>query len=74
MNDNAVEFDLLTTREVADILRVRIATLRQWRHRSQGPRWVKLVDEVRYPRSALADYLAGAAVYHGDPRKKEGQP
>jgi excisionase family DNA binding protein len=32
---------LLTAEELAEIFRVRVETIKQWRHRGQGPRAIK---------------------------------
>jgi hypothetical protein len=40
--------DLLTIGEVADIVRVPVATLRYWRHLGTGPRSFRVGRGVRY--------------------------
>ena len=50
----------LTEREVADLLGLSVATLRAWRHRGQGPRFLRLGRAVRYLPNALT--LAFAVV------------
>lgn len=50
---------LLTSREVADVLRVPVGTLGQWRHRGAGPRSIKYeTGGVRYRRSTVLAWLA----------------
>lgn len=53
--------DLLTTAEAAALLRVQPVTLRQWRHRGRGPRFVRLgpsaSSHVRYRRGELERWL-----------------
>lgn len=53
--------DLLTPKEVADLLKVTTDTLEAWRAKRQGPAYIKLGtgkrSPVRYKRSALDDYL-----------------
>ena len=44
----------LMVAEVADVLRVPIATLRYWRHRSTGPRSFRVGRGVRYWRSEVS--------------------
>jgi predicted DNA-binding transcriptional regulator AlpA len=44
---------LLTTAEVSEILRKPVGTLRQWRHRSYGPKGFRLGGTVVYRRSAV---------------------
>ena len=38
----------LTEREVAELLGLSVATLRAWRHRGKGPRFLRLGRSVRY--------------------------
>jgi len=52
----------LTEREVADLLGLSVATLRAWRHRGKGPRFLRLGRLVRYLRSDLADFVRASAV------------
>lgn len=49
--------DLLTLREVAQILRVPEATLRYWIHKGTGPTNLKIGRHIRYPRTALQHWL-----------------
>ena len=49
--------DLLTLREVAQILRVPEATLRYWIHKETGPTNLKIGRHVRYPRAALQRWM-----------------
>jgi hypothetical protein len=55
----------LTKEDVAALLRVSVHTLARWRCEGKGPRYVKLgtgrTALIRYPRSAIETYLAGAA-------------
>lgn len=54
----ATDTDLLTPEEVADMLRVSLRALQQWRGRRQGPPWVRLGHTtVRYPRQELLAWL-----------------
>ena len=52
----------LTEREVADMLGLSVATLRAWRHRGKGPRFLRLGRSVRYLPSDLADFVRASAV------------
>ncbi len=52
----------LTEREVADLLGLSVATLRAWRHRGKGPRFLRLGRSVRYLPSDLADFVRASAV------------
>lgn len=49
--------ELMTPAEVADVLRVAVNTLATWRFRGQGPPYIAVEGRVRYPRSALCQYL-----------------
>ena len=50
--------ELLTMAEVADLVRVPVATLRYWRHLGCGPRSIKIGRHVRYWRADLLRWLA----------------
>lgn len=52
----------LTEREVAELLGLSVATLRAWRHRGRGPRFLRLGRSVRYLPSDLADFVRASAV------------
>ena len=52
----------LAEREVADMLGLSVATLRAWRHRGKGPRFLRLGRSVRYLPSDLADFVRASAV------------
>ncbi len=52
----------LTEREVANLLGLSVATLRAWRHRGKGPRFLRLGRSVRYLPSDLADFVRASAV------------
>ncbi len=55
----------VTEREVADLLGLSVATLRAWRHRGQGPRFLRLGRAVRYLPADLADFVRASAVDAG---------
>jgi predicted DNA-binding transcriptional regulator AlpA len=58
----------LTEREVSDLLGLSVATLRAWRHRGQGPRFLRLGRAVRYLPADLEDFVRASAVdAHPDP-------
>jgi excisionase family DNA binding protein len=40
--------EYLTTQEVADLLRLPVATLRAWRHRNVGPPAFRMGKHLRY--------------------------
>lgn len=52
----------LTEREVSDLLGLSVATLRAWRHRGQGPRFLRLGRAVRYLPADLEDFVRASAV------------
>lgn len=54
---NAEEDPLLTTSEVAEILRLKPNTLAVWRMDHAGPDWVEIGRTIRYRRSAVDTYL-----------------
>jgi predicted DNA-binding transcriptional regulator AlpA len=65
MNARATRSDTtraLTEREVADVLGLSVATLRAWRHRGKGPRFLRLGRSVRYLPSDVADFVRASAV------------
>ena len=43
-----VDDELLTMQEVADVVRLPVATLRYWRHLGTGPRSFRIGRSVRY--------------------------
>ncbi|MEE6288633.1 helix-turn-helix domain-containing protein [Georgenia sp. MJ173] len=49
--------DLMTTPEVAEMLRTAEATLRFWRYEGTGPRSAKLGRRVVYRRSDVEQWL-----------------
>jgi predicted DNA-binding transcriptional regulator AlpA len=48
---------LLTIQEVADVVRVPVATLRYWRHVGTGPRSFRIGRSVRYWRTEVFAWL-----------------
>ena len=52
----------LTEREVAERLGLSVGTLRAWRHRGKGPRFLRLGRSVRYLPSDVADFVRASAV------------
>jgi len=53
----AVQDELLTTSEVADILRAPVATLRYWRHLGTGPHNFRIGRTVRYWHQNVTPWL-----------------
>lgn len=58
----------LTEREVADLLGLSVATLRAWRHRGQGPRYLRLGRAVRYLPADLETFVRASVVEGGAER------
>jgi excisionase family DNA binding protein len=52
----------LTERQVAEQLGLSVATLRAWRHRGKGPRFLRLGRSVRYLPSDVEDFVRASAV------------
>lgn len=52
----------LTEREVAERLGLSVATLRAWRHRGKGPRFLRLGRSVRYLPLDVDDFVRASAV------------
>lgn len=53
--------ELLTAQEVADFLRVKLSTIRNWTHLQMIPQ-VKLRAAVRYNRSDVEEWLQKRSV------------
>ena len=51
------DHELLTITEVADLLRVPVATLRYWRHRDTGPRSFRIGRHVRYRPEDVEEWI-----------------
>jgi excisionase family DNA binding protein len=49
--------DLLTTDEVAEMLRTSPSTVRQWRHAGTGPQGVKVGKRVLYRADEVTRWL-----------------
>ena len=49
--------ELLSMQEVADIVRVPLATLRYWRHLGTGPRSFRVGRSVRYWHTEVLHWL-----------------
>lgn len=70
MTDTLEKSEYLLPSEVANILRVQVATLAHWRwlwtargiHR--GPTWIKVDGNVRYARTEVEKYLSDSAQRH----------
>lgn len=53
--------DLLTDKEVSALLGVTVAALAQWRHRGQGPAFVREGRWIRYRRSDVDAWVSHCA-------------
>lgn len=53
---------LLTPREAADFLRLKVDTLRIWRRDRRGPSWTKVGGRVLYRQEDLQQYLQDRTV------------
>lgn len=51
------EMNSLTERDVAEVLRMKVTTLRAWRLKGRGPKFVKFGSAVRYLASDVAAYV-----------------
>lgn len=58
----------LTTEELAELLRVPLATVRDWRHRGQGPPGYRFGKHVRYSSEAVLRWAEQQADI--DPRRR----
>lgn len=47
---------LVDERRAAEILGLRVSTLRRWRYSGDGPEYIKLNSAVRYDPRALAEF------------------
>ena len=52
--------DLLTTEEVAQLLRVHPATVRRWRLDGVGPQYLRVGSVYRYPVRQLERWIAAS--------------
>lgn len=77
MTTSAASLDeLLTTADVAAILRLSPRTIRNARSTGKAgyPAWIKVGGVVRYQRSAVAEYLAAQEQQAAAPRRSAGKP
>lgn len=53
-----MNFEFYCTAEAAArIIGVTVATLRSWRQRGIGPRWVDCYGTPKYPRAAIREFI-----------------
>jgi predicted DNA-binding transcriptional regulator AlpA len=60
--DSARRTVAMTERQVAEQLGLSVATVRAWRHRGKGPRFLRLGRSVRYLPSDGDDFVRASAV------------
>ena len=51
------EFSIYTEGELADMLDLKLETIRAWRSEKQGPKWIKLGKGVYYRAADIADWI-----------------
>jgi predicted DNA-binding transcriptional regulator AlpA len=51
---------LLNERQAADLLNIKVPTLRRWRWAGKGPHFLKIGGAVRYEPSELEGFIAAA--------------
>lgn len=49
---------MLTTKQAADRLGMKLGTLEAWRHRGGGPEYCKFSKAVRYSEEAIDAFIA----------------
>jgi excisionase family DNA binding protein len=54
--------ELLTTQQVANILKVSAPTLQRWRTEGNGPRWIQVGRSVRYRPADIQSWIERQAV------------
>ena len=54
---NNIVRKLIDTKEAAEMLGTTVGTLKSWRSREVGPKWVKLGAAVRYDVEELLDFI-----------------
>ena len=57
MSSNSLEIRLITEKDLATALVMRPQSLADWRHRGQGPRYLKLGHLVRYQVGDVQTWL-----------------
>ena len=62
ITQEAQKAELLTTEEVAALLKIAPATLVDWRHNQRGPKYYKMGREVRYKLDDVFEWQQQALV------------
>jgi predicted DNA-binding transcriptional regulator AlpA len=60
INDHPQQAPAMNETAAAELLSLSVATLRAWRHRKQGPAFVKFGRSVRYLASDLRAFIEGS--------------
>jgi predicted DNA-binding transcriptional regulator AlpA len=60
INDHPQHTSAMNETAAAQLLGMSVATLRAWRHRKQGPRFVKFGRSVRYLSADLETFIEGS--------------
>lgn len=55
---------LMTSDEVAEVLRISVRTLAYWRYQAIGPRHITVGKYVRYEQKAVLAYIANPGGYN----------
>ncbi len=63
-----VELGLMSERELAEKLKISLATLRAWRRNKRGPAFVRMGKAIKYRVDDVKDWLDGQRV---DPKTEE---
>jgi predicted DNA-binding transcriptional regulator AlpA len=71
MGSDIDDAQLLNDKSVAQLLCVSPGTLKSWRHRKQGPPFIRLGKSTRYRRSAVVAWLTAQEVDPGLARRIE---
>jgi hypothetical protein len=62
----------MTAQEVAEVLRVKPATVVKWRSRGGGPPFIYVEGQARYVRTDFAEWLDGREVHAPKKKGSEG--
>ncbi len=49
--------EYLTTAELAELLKVPVRTIEDWRYRGEGPPAIKIRGTLRYPKRRVREWL-----------------
>ena len=71
---NEQQISAMTEQEVARRLRLSVATLRAWRLRRRGPRYVRFGRAVRYLASDIDLFVQSCAVDDGSDQVESSTP